>query len=680
MKKLLTLVITTIIFFSLHTSSLAQKKVDELNIMPFPKEIELIPGKFIIDNEFAVVIGNDDEKLFNAAYRTINLIAKQTGLFLKNQFPLKARESNAKYVFVSFSKNELLDLSIDESYSIDINSEAIKINGANTFGALHALSTLVQLLEGDEGGYYFPNVKISDKPRFPWRGLLIDVSRHFEPVDVIKRNLDAMAAVKMNVFHWHLTDDHGFRVESKSLPKLHQLGSDGDYYTVDQINDIVKYAEDRGIRVVPEFDLPGHATSWFVGYPELASAPGPYTIERKWGIFNPTFDPTNEKVYEFLEIFFNDMSALFPEKYWHIGGDENNGKQWDANQKIQSFMKSNNLKNNHDLQNYFNKRIDIILKKLNKTMVGWYTDEMPDLTKDYIVQAWKGRTTLYQTAAKGYRSLLSHGFYIDLVQSTEYHYVNDPIPPDSILTDDVKEKIIGGEATMWAEFVGTETIDSRIWPRTAAIAERLWSPSSINNLENMFKRLDVVNIQLENYGLTHIKNYEMMMRRITKNYNVEVLKNFIDVVNPLYTYSRDRPHVFKSYYPLTRVVDISIPDPKIPREFDLLVEKFTKSETPNNDLSLEIKNWLNLWKSNHEQLISVIKSNQILKEVMPVANELKDCSMVGLEAIEMIMNNKKADDIWLTKTKSLLDQAKLPKAEIELSIVKSIQKLVNKVQ
>jgi hexosaminidase len=196
----------------------------------------------------------------------------------------------------------------------------------------------------------------------------------------------------------------------------------------------------------------------------------------------------------------------------------------------------------------------------------------------------------------------------------------------------------------------------------------------------MFKRLDVVNIQLENYGLTHIKNYEMLMRRITKNYNVEVLKNFIDVVNPLYTYSRDRPHVFKSYYPLTRVVDISIPDPKIPREFDLLVEKFTKSETPNNNLSLEIKNWLNLWKSNHEQLISVIKSNQILKEVMPVANELKDCSMVGLEAIEMIMNNKKADDIWLTKTKSLLDQAKLPKAEIELSIVKSIQKLVNKVQ
>lgn len=680
MKKLSAFVLSAFLFLSLNASYLAQNKVDELNIMPFPKEVELIPGKFIVDNDFVVVTSSEDEKLFNAAYRAINLVAKQTGLFFKNQFPLKTKESNSKCVVVNILKDVPLELSVDESYSLEITDNEVRINADNTYGAMHGLTTLIQLLEGDENGYFFPNVKINDKPRFPWRGLLIDVSRHFEPVDVIKRNLDAMAAVKMNVLHWHLTDDHGFRVESKSLPKLHQLGSDGDYYTVDQIKDIVKYAEDRGIRVVPEFDLPGHATSWFVGYPELASAPGPYTIERKWGIFDPTFDPTNEKVYEFLEIFFNDMSVLFPDKYWHIGGDENNGRQWDANQKIQSFMKSNNLKNNHDLQNYFNQRIDVILKKLNKTMVGWYTDEMPDLSKDYIVQAWKGRTTLYQTAAKGYRSLLSHGFYIDLVQSTEYHYVNDPIPPDSILTDDVKEKIIGGEATMWAEFVGPETIDSRIWPRTAAIAERLWSPSSVNNLQNMFKRLDVVNIQLENYGLTHLKNYEMMMRRITKNYNVEVLKNFIDVVNPLYTYSRDRPHVFKSYYPLTRVVDISLPDPKIPREFDLLVEKFIKSETPNNDLSLEIKRWLNLWKSNHEKLITIIKTNQILWEVLPVANDLNDCAKVGLEVIEMITNNKKADETWLSEAKNLLDKAKLPKAEIELSIVKSIQKLVKKVQ
>ncbi len=138
------------------------------------------------------------------------------------------------------------------------------------------------------GDYFIHGVEIQDKPRFPWRGLMIDASRHFMPVDVIKRNLDGMAAVKLNVLHWHLSDDQGFRVECKSFPKLTEMGSDGLYYSQAQIKDIIKYADDRGIRIVPEFDLPGHSTSWFVGYPEYASAPGPYKIERKWGVFNPT--------------------------------------------------------------------------------------------------------------------------------------------------------------------------------------------------------------------------------------------------------------------------------------------------------------------------------------------------------------------------------------------------------
>lgn len=680
MKTRLCILKTALILLVLSSALFAQQSSSELNLMPIPKSIKITNGKFVLEKKFTIVINTKEAKLFRASERTINFIAKQTGLFFVNQFPTFDKKQNSNFVEITVKADEELNLGIDESYELNVNEHSIQIKSANSYGAIHALSTLNQLVTTDGKDYYFPCVSISDSPRFVWRGLLIDVSRHFEPVDVIKRNLDAMAAVKMNVFHWHLTDDHGFRIECKSLPKLHELGSDGDYYTHEQILDIVRYATERGIRVVPEFDLPGHATSWLVGYPELASAPGPYSIERNWGIFNPTFDPTNEKVYKFLEIFFKEMSLLFPDKYWHIGGDENNGKQWDANSRIQDFMKKNNLKSNHELQNYFNIRVDKILSKLNKTMVGWYTDEMPDLSKDYIVQAWKGRTSLYETAQKGYRSLLSHGFYIDLVQSTEYHYQNDPIPPDSILSDEVKSRILGGEATMWAEFVGPETIDSRIWPRTAAIAERLWSPSSVNNMKNMFKRLDAVNLQLENYGLTHIKNYEMMMRRIVKNYNVDVLKNFIDVVNPLYTYSRDHPHVFKSYYPLTRVVDISQPDPKIPREFDLLVEKLINSPKLDNDLVNEIEKWLVMWKNNHQKLIWLVNSNPILKEIEPLALDLYNCSSVGLEAMQLIKENKRSDEIWLTKSSGVIDIAKKSKAEVELTIVKSIEKLIRKVQ
>lgn len=680
MKTRLSIPKTALILLMLSSIVFAQQRFTELNLMPMPRSININPGKFILDKDFTIVLNTKEEKLFNAAERTINLIANQTGLFFVNQFPASDKKQNGKYVDITVKTDEELSLGIDEAYELNVNEHSIQIKSVNPFGAMHALSTLNQLLAVDGKNYYFPCVSISDEPRFAWRGLLIDVSRHFEPVEVIKRNLEAMAAVKMNVFHWHLTDDHGFRIECKSLPKLHELGSDGDYYTHEQIKDIVKYANDRGIRVVPEFDLPGHATSWFVGYPEFAGAPGPYSIERNWGIFNPTFDPTDEKVYEFLEIFFQEISSLFPDKYWHIGGDENNGKQWDSNPKTQEFMKKNNLKSNHELQNYFNVRVDKILSKLNKTMVGWYTDEMPNLSKEYIVQAWKGRTSLYQTAEKGYRSLLSHGFYIDLAQSTEYHYQNDPIPPDSILTDEVKNRILGGEATMWAEFVGPETIDSRIWPRTAAIAERLWSPSSVNNVENMYKRLDAVNLQLENYGLTHIKNYEMMMRRIVKNHNVEVLKNFIDVINPLYTYSRDHPHVFKSYYPLTRVVDISLPDPKIPREFDLLVNKLISSTTPDLPLIKSMESLLVLWKNNHDKLLKLINANPILNEIEPLAMNLHDCAVIGLETLNLIKDNKHADRIWVTKSIGVLDLAKKPKAEVELSIVKSIEKLVDKVR
>ncbi len=173
---------------------------------------------------------------------------------------------------------------------------------------------------------------------------MFDVGRHFIPLDVLRRNVDGMEAVKMNVFHWHLSENQGFRIESKKFPKLQEQGSDNLYYTQDEVRDFIAYARERGIRVVPEFDMPGHSTAWFVGYPELASGPGPYQIERKWGVMDPAMDPTNEKTYKFLDEFIGEMAKVFPDHFFHIGGDEVNGKQWDANPKIQEFKKAHNIK------------------------------------------------------------------------------------------------------------------------------------------------------------------------------------------------------------------------------------------------------------------------------------------------------------------------------------------------
>ncbi len=234
----------------------------------------------------------------------------------------------------------------DESYTLTVTPQGAALKAPTVVGALRGLETLLQLVAADSTGFYLPAVSITDAPRFPWRGLLVDACRHWQPVEVIKRTLDGMAAVKLNVLHWHLSEDQGFRVESKRFPRLQELGSDGKYYTQQEIVDVVSYARARGIRVIPEFDMPGHTTSWFVGYPEFASAPGPYAIERKFGVFDPSFDPTREEVYRFIDEFIGEMAPLFPDPYWHIGGDEVTGRQWNSNIRIQKFMRTNGLRTN----------------------------------------------------------------------------------------------------------------------------------------------------------------------------------------------------------------------------------------------------------------------------------------------------------------------------------------------
>jgi hexosaminidase len=649
-----------------------------MNLMPVPQQMIIGEGRFVLQENFTVAVsGAESPRLQKAATRALRRLSDRTGLFFPQDYVTVS--SNPAALQIEAARIGKLEVKEDESYILIITPDGLTLKAETDIGAMRGLETVLQLLTADENGYYFPAIAVNDKPRFPWRGLMIDVARHWQPIEVIKRNLDGMAAVKMNVLHLHISENQGFRIECKTFPKLHELGSDGNYYTQTQIKEIIDYAADRGIRVVPEFDIPGHSTSWLVAYPEYASLPGPYTIERHWGIMDPTFNPANEETYKFFDDFFKEMCALFPDQYMHIGGDENNGRQWDANPQIQEFMKKNGIKSNHELQSYFNKRILAILTRYGKKMIGWDEILQPDSPKDIVIQSWRGRESLINAAKKGYQVLLSNGYYIDLMQPTTDHYFNDPLTDDMALTPEQAAYILGGEATMWSEMVTPENIDSRIWPRTAAIAERLWSPAGVKDADDMYRRLDVVSFHLEELGLTHEKNYEMMLRRLTNNACIEPLRTLVDVVEPLKYYQRGEYRDFTQYSPYTRVMDAARPDQKTAREFRNLVSAFLKGGAKDENQAQLINEKLVAWADNHEKLQPIIEASPILKEIEPLSENLRDCAQAGLVMMEAIKGKAELSKGQISEFESLLANSKKQVAQVELMIVPALEEMLEKV-
>jgi hexosaminidase len=644
--------------------------------MPVPASVQFHEERLAIDESFKVAVrGHSDTRLTSGIARFVKRLEGRTVLSLS---PGLASDDQATPLIVQCdaSGKDVPALGENESYRIDITSRQAILSAPTVVGALRGLETLLQLLSADSRGYYLPGVRIQDQPRFPWRGLLIDVARHFEPVEVLKRNLDGMAAVKLNVFHWHLTEDQGFRVESKKFPKLHQLGSDGLYYTQEQIKEIIAYARDRGIRVVPEFDIPGHSTSWLVGYPELGSAAGPYTIERRPGIFEPALDPTREEVYKFLEVFLGEMASLFPDAYLHIGGDENEGKQWDRNPKIQAYMKEKGIKDNHALQAYFNQRLLKILQKHGKKMIGWDEILQPELPRDVVIHSWRGTEALAEAAKKGYDGILSNGYYIDLIFPASQHYLPDPLPADTKLTPEEARHILGGEATMWAEWVTPETIDSRIWPRTAAIAERLWSPQHVRDIEDMYRRLAIISLQLEELGLAHKKNQDMMLRRLARSEDIGPLRTLVSVIEPVKEYRRYQMRPQTMLSPLTGVVDATLPDSDSARRIASMVEAFLADAPRFLVYQAEIQRVLGDWQAAGVSLEPLIDRSPSLKEVKPLAKNLSVLGASGLEAVSFLTNNTPPTTEWREAQTARLDEATKPHGALEFVIIPSLRKLV----
>jgi len=656
----------------------AGQSPQQINLMPVPASFRVGTGQLLIDQTFSIALTGEKGTLLERVIQNfVGDLSRKTGMRLDSKAVDLTRATLG--IRTEHASKEIQELGEDESYNLEVRPAGAQLSAPTTLGILHGLQTFLQLVETAGDGFAVPVITIQDKPRFAWRGLMIDVSRHFIPLGVLKRNLDGMAAAKLNVFHWHLSDNQGFRVESKKFPKLHELGSDGLYYTQDEVRELIAYARERGIRVVPEFDMPGHSTAWFVGYPELASAPGPYEIERKWGVFDPAMDPTQDKTYKFLNEFIGEMAELFPDQYFHIGGDEVNGKQWDTNPKIQEFMRKHEIKNNHELQAYFNKRVQEIVSKHKKTMIGWDEILSPDLPKSTVIQSWRGQESLAGAARQGYRGLLSHGYYLDLIWPAWHHYAIDPMSDAATsLSPEEEQRILGGEACMWAEFVSSENIDSRIWPRTAAIAERLWSPQQVQDVNSMYQRLEVVSRHLDWFGLTHNSSYGPMLRRIAGTNDISALRTLADVVEPVKDYAREETAtvVPTSATPLNRLVDAARPESDTTRRFADLVNAIVSGQANNTETKAQIRMLLTRWRDNQTSLHPLLDRSFLLKEAAPIAQDLSALGAAGLRALDYLDRSERPPDPWKAEQLALVEEAKKPKAQLLLMVILPVQKLI----
>jgi hexosaminidase len=645
--------------------------------MPVVKNIKSFAGTFHITQNFSVGInGSPGKRIFPEATRFIRRLGERTGIFYdKLGFITPANKDTTSSLVIFISRPGLLKLKEDESYELKINTEQIVIRAQTDIGAIRAFETLMQLVSVDDSGYFFPAVEIQDAPRFAWRGLLLDVALHFMPVDVIKRTLDGMAAVKMNVLHLHLCNDQGFRVQSKVFPQLNAKASEGQYYTQEEIRNIVQYAGQRGIRIVPEFVVPSHTTAILTAFPDLASEKRQYGLERYFGVFDPVLDPTNPKVYVFLDKLFTEMMSLFPDQYFHIGGDENTGKHWENNAHIKAYMHSKKMNSYMDLQTEFNRKILGIIKKNGKKMMGWDEILQPGVPKDIVIQSWRGRESFYESVKKGYPAILSYGYYIDLIQHADYHYSNDPIP-DSVHLSIAEEKLVlGGEATMWSELVTPETVDSRIWPRLAVIAERLWSPHEVNDVDDMYRRMRWISLYLETVGLKHLTYREAFMRRLANSYDYQALDNLLQVIEPLKIYERNSGDtLYTVFSPMTKIADAAIPDPELPRWFATLVEKYLSRKSSTSEK--EIRDQLGIWKGNHEKFLLLLDHSPVLKEGELLSENLSKIAECGIKALDLLKEGNGGSKEWLADQQQILSKARTSAARCELQVIVPIEKLV----
>ena len=510
------IVLRTIFFLCIFSFSLQAQQV---NIIPQPKQIDLKDGNFIISNKSSLLFNNDSLK-FLAAY-TKEMIKSATHIELPTKYQLGIK-ANTKAINLLIDKNAPTS---KEGYTLDVSNQSVTIKSKSAQGVFYGVQSFLQMIPLD-GNASIVAVSIKDEPRFPWRGLMLDVSRHFFTIDQVKRMIDQMVIYKFNILHLHLTDDQGWRMEIKQLPELTNVGAwrvprtglwwerdcpqegekaiYGGFYTQEELKELIAYAAERFVDVLPEIDVPGHSLAAIAAYPNLSSTKLNYKVNpgcKFYGIEDNALCAGQESTFDFLDKVFTEVADVFPFEYIHIGGDECYKGFWEKCADCQKRMKDNGLKNTNELQSYFIKRLERMLEKKGKKLMGW--DEILEggLAPKASVMSWRGMSGGIEAAKEKHHVVMSPTdyAYLDLYQGdpaiepptysmlrfrTVYNF--EPLP------DGVDPNyILGGQGNLWTESVPTfRQVEYMLWPRSFALSEVLWSEKSKRNWNQFVGRTE----------------------------------------------------------------------------------------------------------------------------------------------------------------------------------------------
>ncbi len=522
-KQLLTLLLISIGGGFLQAQKMPS--LSKLGIVPQPSEVIVKPSSFTITSKTKIVLQSSNNELFNIGNQLKMRFKASAG------FNLEVAKTKPLTNYISIKTDSSLKLN-NEGYHLNVSTTAIEIEAKTARGAFYAIQTLLQLLPSEmesnsvaDIAWQIPCVSIADYPRFAYRGMHLDVCRHFFSVEFIKKQLNIMAMYKLNTFHWHLTDDQGWRIEIKKYPKLTDIGSkrveaEGNeysgFYTQEQIKDVVRYANERFINVIPEIELPGHALAALAAYPEYSCTGSPFKVRNIWSVEADVFCAGNDETFQFIDNIISEVITLFPYEYFHIGGDECVKDRWKTCPKCQLRIKTEGLTNVNELQSYFVKRVEKNLQDKGKKMIGW--DEILEggLASSATVMSWRGEDGGIAAANQNHNVIMTPDkwTYLDYYQGSnkvepqeigglttlENTYEYNPIPKR--LPSNKHHYILGTQGNVWTEYMYTpEKVEYQIYPRIIALAEVAWSLSRNKNytqflqrMNNQFPRLNFHNI------------------------------------------------------------------------------------------------------------------------------------------------------------------------------------------
>ena len=534
--KFLRILLICISFYILFSCKEAPPR-PVVRIIPLPAEVTEQKGIFIITSATKIVISNNGEQLRQIAAFLNAHSEKYYGI---NHPVITADSPEDESIFLKLDENLKMG---KEDYHLIVNTEGVVIEAVAPNGIFYGIQTLIQLMPPTPkqiAEIVLPSLEIKDTPRFAWRGLHLDVSRHFMPKEFILKYIDYMAMHKFNTFQWQLADDQGWRIEINKYPRLTEVGSvrkktlighgnnpggydtipSGGFYTKNDIREIVDYASDHYITIVPGLAMPGHALAALAAYPELGCLSVPYEVGTRWGTFNDVYCPGKEWTFTFLRDVITEISALFPGKYFNIGGAECSESRWEQCSACQLKMKNDSLNTTHDLHNYFVRRIGAVLDSLGKDMVGWDEIAKDTLLSKGVVMSWRNESTAINSVGRKLLTVMSPARICNFDQyqsdpkteplavggmlTLEQIYNYEPVPAE--LSAQEAKYIIGAQANVWTQYMKTpEYVEYMVFPRAAAMAEVVWSPKSGKDYSWFRKRL-----------LEEVKRYDALGIRYCK--------------------------------------------------------------------------------------------------------------------------------------------------------------------